>query len=52
MLRDTAPCEAHVNVDWLPGAMFAGVAFNVTARGALTVAVAVAVAVPLVAVIV
>jgi hypothetical protein len=52
MLTDTAPVEAHVKVDWLPGAIFAGFAFRVTARGAFTVAVAVAVAVPLVAVIV
>jgi hypothetical protein len=49
---DAAPVDAHVKVDWLPGAIFAGFAFRVTARGALTVAVAVAVAEPLVAVIV
>jgi hypothetical protein len=56
MVRDPAvpavPWDTQLKVDWLPGAIFAGVAFNVTARGAFTVAVAVAVAVPLVAVIV
>ncbi len=52
MLTDAAPVDAHVKVDWLPGAIFAGFAFKVTARGAFTVAVAVAVAEPLVAVIV
>jgi len=52
MLTEAAPVEAHVKVDWLPGAIFAGLAFSVTAKGAFTVAVAVAVAEPFVAVIV
>ena len=47
-----APVEAQVSVDWPPGRTFTGFAVNVTASGAVTVAVAVVVAVPLVAVIV
>jgi hypothetical protein len=52
MLSVVAPRDFQLSVDCCPGVMFAGLAVSVTESGAFTVACAVAVAVPFVAVIV
>jgi hypothetical protein len=52
MLSEAAFVDVQLNVDCPPEAIFAGVALSVTPSAVATVAVAVVVAVPLVAVMV